>query len=104
MARHLDAASHLTIAATLVLFGVALVTKGLTHDLLLEAGVFLVSVKLVIAGYKTGQATEAVQTRLAAIEETLGRLEQSLLPPARVAGLGDLSNGRQGMVVAERHD
>lgn len=42
MHRHLDVPTLLTIAVTLVLFAVALFVKGFTHDLLLEAGVFLV--------------------------------------------------------------
>lgn len=83
MARYLDTASALTIALTLLFFGVAVFTTGLTHDLLLEAGVFLVSVKLILAGYKNGQSAAALQARLARIEETLGRLEQSLHPSAR---------------------
>ena len=83
MTRPLDAASSLTIAITFLLFGVALFTKGFTHDLLLEAGVFLVSVKLVIAGYKNAQAAEALQDRLAGIEGTLARLEQALPPTPR---------------------
>ena len=83
MVRHLDTASALTIAATLLLFGIALFTKGLTHDLLLEAGVFLVSVKLVLAGYKSGQAADTLQARLARIEGALTRIEQVLLPTGR---------------------
>lgn len=83
MARHIDTASALTIAATLLLFGFALFNKGLTHDLLLEAGVFLVSVKLVLAGYKSDQMAETLQARLARIEGALGRLEQSFLPTSR---------------------
>ena len=83
MTRPLDAASALTIAITFLLFGVALFAKGFTHDLLLEAGVFLVSVKLVIAGYKNAQAAEALQGRLARIEGTLARLEQALPPASR---------------------
>src|SRR5438045_2524576 len=40
------------IALTLILFIVALFIQGLTHELLLEAGVFLVSVKLILMSYK----------------------------------------------------
>lgn len=83
MARHLDAASTLTITATLLLFGIALFTKGLTHDLLLEAGVFLVSVKLILAGYKSDQAAAALKARLTRIEGALGRIEQVLPSPGR---------------------
>jgi hypothetical protein len=81
MERHLDSASGITIAATLVLFGVALFTKGLSHDLLLEAGVFLVSAKLVLAGYKNQQTAGALQSRLVRIEDALARVERALTNP-----------------------
>jgi len=60
-----------TIFLTLVLFIAALFVKGLTHDLLLEAGVFLVSVKLVLMSYKSGIATDAIRSELTAIRSTL---------------------------------
>ena len=72
----LDVGSYLTIAATLVLFVIALLVKGLTHDMLLEAGVFLVSVKLVIMSYSNKLATEAVRSELRdirALLESAGR-------------------------------
>ena len=49
---------------TLLLFIGALMTKGLTHDLLLEAGVFLVSVKLMIMAYKNGVTSDAILNQL----------------------------------------
>jgi len=67
----LDLGSYLTIAVTLVLFVVALFVKGLTHDLLLEAGVFLVSAKLVIMNYKNGLATDEIRRELKAIRNAL---------------------------------
>ncbi len=70
-ARRFDAGSIVVIAITLALFLVALVSKGLTHDVLLEAGVFLVSVKLIILGYKNSVASESVQRELAEIKELL---------------------------------
>lgn len=60
-----------TIALTLLLFIAALFVKGFTHDLLLEAGVFLVSVKLVLMSYKSGVATDAIRAELAAIRGSL---------------------------------
>ena len=69
----LDAGSQLTIGITLVLFVVALFAKGLTHDLLLEAGVFLVSAKLVILGYKNGIAADEIRSELRQIREVLER-------------------------------
>jgi hypothetical protein len=60
-----------TIVLTLVLFIAALFIKGFTHDVLLEAGVFLVSVKLVLMSYKSGVAIDAIRAELVALRTTL---------------------------------
>jgi hypothetical protein len=60
----LDLVSTLTIVVTLVLFAIAAFEKGLTHDLLLEAGVLLVSIKLVIASYQARLSSESVERKL----------------------------------------
>lgn len=52
MHKHFDAPTVAVIVITFVLFVIALFVKGFTHDLLLEAGIFLVSVKLILMGYK----------------------------------------------------
>ena len=62
--RRLDSASTVTLVITVVLFIIALVEKGFTHDLLLEAGVFLVSAKLVIGNYKANMSIEAINQKL----------------------------------------
>ena len=72
--RHFDPWSIAIILVTLVLFATALVLKGLTHDILLEAGVFLVSVKLILMSYKNGVAAERLDERLERIETALDRL------------------------------
>ncbi len=54
MKKYFDMGSILVIVITFILFSVALFIKGFTHDLLLEAGVLLVSVKLIMMAYKTG--------------------------------------------------
>jgi hypothetical protein len=54
--KHFDYGSLVVIALTLVLFVAALFSKGFTHDLLLEAGVFLVSVKLILMAYRNSLA------------------------------------------------
>ena len=77
MGKHLDTATMITLVITFVLFVVALFAKGLTHDLLLEAGVFLVSVKLVIMSYKASTGIEVMNAQLEAIAEGVRRLEQS---------------------------
>jgi hypothetical protein len=46
--RLLDLGTIVIIGITFLLFVLALFEKGFTHDMLLEAGVFLVSVKLII--------------------------------------------------------
>lgn len=55
------------IGITLILFAVALFEKGFTHDMLLETGVFLVSVKLIVQGYKASIASSEIQTQLEGI-------------------------------------
>ena len=59
MSNHLDRSTQLTLAITLALF-VVVFEKGFTHDLLLEAAVFLVSVKLVLLSYKASVNNDAV--------------------------------------------
>jgi hypothetical protein len=68
---HVDGWSVLVMAGTLVLFLIALFTVGFTHDLLLEAGVFLVSVKLILVGYKMNASNAAIQQRLEQIYAAL---------------------------------
>ncbi len=53
---------------TLLLFIGSLITKDFTHDLLLEAGVFLISVKLMIMAYKNTLTAEAIQNQLQEIK------------------------------------
>ena len=62
--RYFDLGSLTVIGITLVFFVTALVTKGLTHDILLEAAVFLVSVKLIIMAYKNDVASRVTHKRL----------------------------------------
>ena len=76
MKKHFDLWSIGVIFLTLILFAVALVQKGLTHDLLLEAGVFLVSAKLVLMSYKTSVATVTLQRRVDEVLEVVRRLEK----------------------------
>ena len=59
-----DPGSWVVIAITLVLFIWALFEKGLTHDLLLEAGVFMVSVKLIIMSYKNSLMAARIDAKL----------------------------------------
>lgn len=58
---------------TLALFVAALFTQGFTHDLFIEAGVFLVSAKLIIMAYRNSLATKSLHEKLDAI---LAKLEE----------------------------
>jgi hypothetical protein len=73
---HLDIVSHVVIVITFVLFVAALFVKGFGHGLLLEAGVFLVSVKLIMMAHKNSILAKDLSERLDRMEATLSRLEQ----------------------------
>ena len=73
---HFDTATIVIIVITFVLFTIALFTKGLTHDLLLEAGVFLVSVKLIMMGYKNSVTTQKVLNELREIKERIENIKR----------------------------
>ncbi len=69
MEKYFDVGSLVVIGITFFLFVLALLVKGATHDLLLEAGVFLVSVKLIMMGYKTKKEHERIFAELQAIRQ-----------------------------------
>ncbi|MBW2219656.1 MAG: hypothetical protein JRF40_09235 [Deltaproteobacteria bacterium] len=70
---YFDLGSLSVIIITFILFFVALFTKGFTHDLLLEVGIFLVSIKLIMMSYKN---TVYVNTLDRKLNETLDLLKQ----------------------------
>lgn len=71
--KHSDGGSLVVILVTLVLFVAALFEKGFSHDVLLEAGVFLVSVKLIIMSYKSARLSTELKERLDEIHGALRR-------------------------------
>ena len=75
MSKYLDFGSQLVLVLTLALFLVALFLKGFTHELLLEAGVFLVSVKVILLAYRNSISARRMDERLAQLQETLHRIE-----------------------------
>ena len=83
--RDLDIVSRLVIITTFVLFVVALYIKGFGHGLLLEAGVFLVSVKLMMMAAKNFLLAKHLDDRLDRIEATLTRTV-GLLEPQHPSG------------------
>jgi hypothetical protein len=71
MKKHFDLGSLIVIVITFVLFVLALFTKGFSHDLLLEAGVFLVSVKLIAMAYKNSMSSKEIISELRKIRKKL---------------------------------
>jgi len=71
--RILQIASGLTLLVTLVLFILAAFVHGLSSELLLEAGVFLISVKLVLSTQKSEILISQLQAQLDEINKKLDR-------------------------------
>lgn len=68
-----DPWANLIIVLSGGLFVVALFVKGFSHDLFLEAGVFLVSVKLIMMAKKNAETENRLERHLSQIEELLAR-------------------------------
>ncbi len=73
--KHFDIGSMIVIAITFVLFTLSLFFTGFTHDLLLEAGVFLISVKLIIMAYKTSVSSKDIHRELEEIKNLLKNIK-----------------------------
>lgn len=71
MKKHFDTGSMVVIIITFLLFIIALFTKGFTQDLLLEAGVFLVSVKLILMTYHNSAYIKFIENELKDIKVLL---------------------------------
>ena len=69
--KHFDPWSIVVVVLTFVLFLGALFIKGLTHDLLLETGVFLVSIKLILMSHKNSILAKHTEERLEIIVNLL---------------------------------
>jgi hypothetical protein len=68
---YLDPVSLVVIALTLLLFVIALFVKRFAHDMLLECGVFLVSVKLIVMSHKNGVSARLSEERLVKLQNLL---------------------------------
>ena len=73
MKRYLSKMDMLIIGITFILFLTALFVKGLTKDMLLEAGVLLVSIKLIMMNYKTNMSTKRMLKELKEIRRNLNK-------------------------------
>ena len=75
--KHFDTGSIIVIVITFVLFAMALFFTGFTHDLLLEVGVFLVSVKLIMMAYKTSVSSKDIHCELEEIKKILKNIMEN---------------------------
>lgn len=76
MSKYLDLPSVIVAALTLVLFLAALFVKGVTHDLFLEAGVFLISVKVLIMIHRHQRSVLRLESKIDALLERQARGRQ----------------------------
>jgi hypothetical protein len=79
--RFIDTGSLIVAVVTLLFFVTALFAKGLTHDLFLEAGVFLVSVKIILMAHRNGVATRDLNQKLDKVLESLTTLDNTRSDP-----------------------
>lgn len=73
MRKYFDIGSITVIIVTFLLFVIALFTKGLTHDILLEAGVLLVSIKLIMMAYRNSVFYKEIIQELKKINDRLNK-------------------------------
>ena len=71
MKKHFDSGTIFVIFLTGLLFIVALFVKGFTHELLLVAGVLLVSIKLIIMTYRNSLNYDELKKELHEIKTLL---------------------------------
>jgi len=71
MRKHISGTELAVIGTTIILFATALFIKGMTHDLLLEAGVLLVSIKLIMMNYKNTLSNKEILNDLEEIKKAL---------------------------------
>ena len=71
MMKNLDLGNAITIALTFILFTIALFATGFTKDLLLEAGVLLVSVKIILMSAANRDSNREILKKLNEIDEKL---------------------------------
>ncbi len=73
----LDLGSLVVIVVTFVLFLLSLFVKGFGHDFLLDAGIFLVSVKLIPMSFRNNLHTKELNQRLDEIKNLIKKKSSS---------------------------
>lgn len=73
MNKYFSTTDILVIVITTILFVAAIFLKGFTKDLLLEAGVLLVSIKLILMNHKNAVVSEEILRELNELKKTLNK-------------------------------
>lgn len=76
MKKRLDFGNLVIIVMTLILFIVALFVTGLTKAILLEAAVFLVSLKIILMSHKISLTEDKILRELKEIKEDILKHKQ----------------------------
>lgn len=88
-----DPWTSVVILLTVGLFSLSLAVKGFTHELFLEAGVFLVSVKLILMGGKNAALEERIERHLSQIQKLLTASATGAMKEENFGGKGDDAPG-----------
>ena len=75
MNKYMDRGSFVVAVITLVLFIAALFAQGISHDIFLETGVFLVSVKIIIMAYRNGVDVDQLDKKIDAVLAILSKTD-----------------------------
>ena len=67
----LDMGSMAIIVITFTLFAVSLFQKGLSHEILIDTGIFLVSVKLIVMSFKNNLYMKDLNQQLEEIKKLI---------------------------------
>lgn len=73
MKKLFESGNTIVIVITFILFIIALFTTGLTKDILLEAGVFLVSIKIILMNSANMKSTNEIKNKLNEIRDKLNQ-------------------------------
>jgi len=76
MKNNLDVSNTIVVVLTFILFGIALFTTGFTKDLLLEAWVLLVSIKIILLGNSNKISNMEIIKKLDEIDKKLEELKK----------------------------
>jgi hypothetical protein len=75
MNKYMDSGSFIVAVITLVLFIAALFSQGISHDIFLETGVFLVSVKIIITAYRNSVDINHLDKKIDAVLVILSKTD-----------------------------